>query len=196
MFTKLINALLSAFGIVPDKKKKFTTENNPAFLEAIEKPGTICLIGGDGFLPNGIQGATDSFWCHTFVITEKGWCAEAEANGIERNRVDKYLLPECQMVAYQTDLTPDQLTRLLNWIRAQIGKPYGYLDFLTQLLPDPSAVSPDDKGFICSALAACGYAEIGILIVKSKINPHLASPKDLNDALEPNLKFSMFRFNW
>ena len=62
MFTKLIDALLAAFGITQDKKKPYRSDGNAAFLDAINLPGTVCLIGGDGFVPNGIQGALKSFW--------------------------------------------------------------------------------------------------------------------------------------
>jgi uncharacterized protein YycO len=198
MFTKLINVFLMWIGIRPDKKKKITTENNAAFLEAIKKPGTICCIGGDGFLADGIQAATNSFWCHTFCITEDGWCIEAEGEGIQHNKIDKYLGKESQMVAYQTDLTDLQLLALRLWLNNKVGKPYGYIDFLDELLPEPSKDAViTDPWYMCAALIATAYKRINIDIVAPDIKPHLATPKDVNDYCEKEfMRFKQFRFNW
>jgi uncharacterized protein YycO len=197
MFAKLINALLAALGIVPDKKKAFRTDGNAAFLEAVKIPGTVCLIGGDGFISNGIQGAENSFWSHCFgTVDDQGSIIEAEAEGIQKNNIEKYLKPENQIVAYQYFMITDQQKKIVDWAMAQIGKPYGYLEFLEELFPDPSKISPKDFGYICSALWACAYRQADISIIKPEINPRVATPKDINDFLEPNLQWKQYRYNW
>lgn len=201
MFTRLINALVGGFKWLifkkDDKTKPYRTDGNAAFLEAIKKPGTVCCIGGEGFLQNGIKDATDSFWCHVFGITEPGWCVEAEGGGIEHNEIGKYLGDKNQVVAFQFDLTDDQLNKLLTWINAQIGKPYGFLEFVEELTPNPSEQGlPRDWGYICSALWACAFQQIGISIVPAGVDPRMATPGDVFNGLEPNLSAKMFRYNW
>jgi len=200
MWTKTINALIGGFKWLffkkDDQTKPYKTDGNAAFLEAIKKPGTICCIGGEGFLQCGIKDATNSFFCHVFGITEEGWCVEAEGGGIEHNQIDKYLGDTYQIVAFQTDLTDEQLQKLLTWINSQIGKPYGFLEFLEELLPNPEDGPIKDQSHICSALWACGYQQIGISIVPKGVDPRLATPGQDYAGLEPNLAFKMFRYNW
>jgi uncharacterized protein YycO len=200
VYTKLINGLIGGFKWLffhkDDKTKPYKTDGNDDFLVAIKKPGTVCCIGGEGFLQDGIKDATNSFWCHTFGITEEGWCIEAEGGGIQHNQIDKYLGDTYQIAAFQTDLTDDQLKELLTWIRSQVGKPYGFVEFLEELLPDPDSVPIKDQSHICSSLWACGFFKLDIDIVPKDIDPRLATPGDVFNGLSPNLNFKMYRYNW
>ena len=197
MFKKLILGILGLLGLIK-KSKPYRTYGNAAFLEAIKIPGTVVLVGGpSGALPAGIEAATDSFWAHVFGITEPGWCIEAEGGGIEHNALDGYLSDTCQMAAFQFQLTPDQQGKLLSWVRGQIGKPYGFLEFLEELLPDPSTEAPiRDQSHICSALWACAFQQIGISIVPKGVDPRLATPGDVWNGCFSNLQCKAFRFNW
>ena len=66
MWTKTIKALIGGFKWLlfkkDDKTRPYKTDGNAAFLEAIKKPGTICCIGGEGFLQDGIKDAINSFF--------------------------------------------------------------------------------------------------------------------------------------
>ena len=199
MFTKIFQALAAAIGSLfnaPERSKPYTTENNAAFMDATKLPGTVCLIGGTGFISRGIQGAEDSFWSHCFGISKPDWCIEAEANGICEDPLSNYLNDKNQIVAYQLPLTDDQRTNLLAWVRDKIGKPYDYIAFGEELTPDPSGIPYKGFGYICSALWACAYAAIGVPIVASNIDPRVATPKNINDFLEPNTAAKQFRYNW
>jgi len=227
MFDKIINALLGAFRITPDKTKPFTEEHNKDFIDNM-KPGTVYLIGGDGFIPDGIQGAENSFWCHTMIYIGEEWgnkiramfpalmskkqlpgmptvgekahaheIIEAEGDGIRCDTLDKYLGKENQMVGHWRSLTEAEMICLFRWFYDQVGKPYGYPTFLTELFPVPSDIPVTDLGYICSGLAAVGYwINLGIRLASEKIHPAQASPADLWDGLRKNMQFMQTRWNW
>jgi len=215
MFSKLIRALLGAFGII-EKTKKFTKENNAEFMRSLE-PGTIVLTHRKGFIQGGIQGATDSFWCHALIYVGKSTAnivrqvtpslihlpegklhetVEAQGEGIVISTLEASMTDDDQLVSYTYKLSTLQTIKLLAWLYAQVGKPYGYLTFITELFPNPSDIPVWDPGWICSGLTAVAYKRIDIQTVKKGITPSYATPKDLNDYLEPNLSWSMSKFNW
>jgi uncharacterized protein YycO len=195
VLSKFLRGLLGMLGIIR-KTKAFTTANDPAFLAHLE-PGEILLVGpGSQALPDGIAAAEDSFWAHAFIFIGNGQVIEAEGAGIQQNDMSKYLGSDTQLVGYSMQLTDAQLSTILTWLKAQVGKPYGYLTFLTELFPNPSDIPVSDPGWICSGLCATAYKQAGITVVNQGVNPAQASPKDLNDYLEPNLAFMQTRYNW
>jgi uncharacterized protein YycO len=160
-------------------------------------PGEIILIGpGSQPLPEGIAAAEDSFWAHAFIYIGNGQVIEAEGEGIQQNDMAKYLGNDSQMVGYSLPLTDVQRATILTWLKSQVGKPYGYLTFVTELFPNPSYIPVSDPGWICSGLDAMAYKQVDIPVVKKGVNPAQASPKDLNDFLEPYLAARQTRYNW
>jgi hypothetical protein len=219
MFTRLFKALLGAFGIIK-KDLKFDSSHNAEFLKSLEA-GTIILTHSKGFLQDGIQGATDSAWCHSLLyvgktagamvrqmfpelLNNKKIPAEAQFNeiveaqgcGVQVDNLQKDLGDDIQLVAYTRTLTTVELMKVLHRIYSNVGKPYGYLDFLTELFPDPSSViCPSDNGFICSALTTDAYEPVE-RVAKPDINPHRINPGQQNEYLEPNLTWKKTTWNW
>ncbi len=219
MFTKLIKALLGAFGIIK-KTKKFTTVNNKEFLQSLQ-PGSVVLTCSRGFLQDGIKGATDSYWCHSLLYIGKtagtmirnlypellgnekipmesqyNEIVEAQGGGVQVDNLQKNLGDNVQMVAFYRPISTVDLMKVLKRIYSNVGKNYGFLDFLSELFPDPAKVSlGDDNGFICSALTTDAWSPIET-IVKKGIDPHKATPGDQYNYLEPNLKWQMTKYNW
>jgi hypothetical protein len=219
MFTRLFKALLGAFGVIK-KDLKFDTSHNSEFLQSLEA-GTIVLTHSKGFLQDGIQGATDSAWCHSLLYVGKTAGAmvrqmfpdlltnkkipkdsqfneivEAQGGGVQVDNLQKDLGNDIQLVAYTRKLTTVELMKVLYRIYSNVGKPYGYLDFLTELFPNPSDVMfADGKGFICSALTTDAYEPVEIVAPKG-VNPHKVTPGQQNEYLEPNLNWTRVRYNW
>ena len=213
MFTKLIRGILGLLGIMK-RSKKFTTVNNAEFMANIE-PGEIILVGPGGApLSNGIATAEDGFWSHALIHIGKDWAQrmrinypyicgntkvgrdstdaeiiEAEGTGIQIDTLHKY--DGAQLVGFSTKLSDAQLEKLFLWLYKQVGRPYGYLTFLTELYPNPSDIPVKDPGWICSGLCAYDYfSQLGIYLANPKINPAQADPEDLYNGLEPKLLWS------
>ena len=125
-----------------------------------------------------------------------GEIVEAEGGGIQIDTIAKY--SGGQMVGFYRTLNQDQLERLLLWFYSQVGKPYGFLTFITELAPDPSAVPMPikDPGRICSGYDASGFWNVlGWPLARPEIKPDRASPCDLYNGLEPQLFWSRHFYN-
>ena len=175
----------------------------------------------NNFLSGGITGATNSAYNHSLLYVGKTAGAmirqkipellnnrkipadsqyneivEAQGGGVQVDNLQKNLGDDIQMVAYYRPISQSELITILQRIYSNVGKNYGFLDFLSELFPDPSAVNlGDDNGFICSALTTDAWLPIE-QVCKKNINPHKATPGDQNDYLEPNLKWQQTRYNW
>lgn len=219
MFTRIIRGLLGMFGIIK-KTLKFDTSHNEEFLKSLE-PGTIILTHGSGYLRGGIQGATDSAFNHALLYTGKTAGAmarqlfpnllknkkipresqyheivEAQGDGIQVDNLQKNLGDDMQLVAFSRVLTTVELMKVLNRIYSNVGKNYGYLDFVSQLFPDPSAVNlGDDKGFICSALCVDAYAPVEDISLKT-VDPQKMTPGQLFELLNKNLNWKKTTYNF
>jgi hypothetical protein len=218
MFTKLIRGLLSAFGIIK-KTKKFTTANNTAFMQSLAA-GTVILTAArdPNFLQKGIQGATDSLWQHALLYVGKTAgskirqkfpyllanpklskdsqyheIVEAQGEGVIVATLENNLGDNQFMVAYTRQLTEDQLETILHRIYSNIGKPYDILEFIGDAFPDGLIQNPGNL-FVCSSLVANAYLPIE-RIAKKEVDVRKATPKDLNDYLEPNLAWNKTSYN-
>ena len=121
---------------------------------------------------------------------------EAEGTGIQIDTLAKYTNGNTQLVGFTLSLTDTQLEKLFLWLYQQVGKPYGYLDFITELFPNPSDIPVSDPGFICSGLCATDYkGQLNINIVDPRIDSHKADPQDIYDFLEPQLLWGRHFYN-
>ncbi len=222
MFTKLIRGLLGAFGLIK-KTKKFTTENNAAFMRNLEA-GQAVLTGAidANFLQGGIQGATDSFWQHGLLYVGKTAATmvrqmypellknpkipaeaqeheiiEAIAEGITVGQLDKNLGDTQQMVGYARPISTVELMKILYRAYRCVGRPYDILEFAGDAMPDGMQdVIPNDPNlFVCSSFLVNAWIPVELL-VKKGVDAKRATPKDVNEYLEPNLRWAQTRYNW
>ena len=187
------------------KDLKFDASHNSEFMESLSA-GTIILTHSKGVLQQGIQASTDSAWCHALVYVGKtagnmvrkmypellknpkipkesqfNEIVEAQGGGIQVDNLQKNLGDDIQLVGYTRQLTTIELMKVLSRLYSNIGNRYGYLDFISELFPDPSAVNlGDDKGFICSAYCCDGYVPIeDITLIGIKLQK--MTPGQLNE---------------
>jgi hypothetical protein len=222
MFTKLIKALLGAFGIIR-RYKTFKTDNNDEFMKSLSA-GEIVLTWSinANFVQGGIQGATNSIIQHALLYV--GYTAanmirkmhpalllnpkipkeaqtheiiEAEGEGVIISTLDKNLGNNTQMVSYSRSLSTIELLKVLFRIYNCVGRPYDVMEFIGDVLPEglQDTVNNPDSLFVCSSLVAHAYEPIEH-IVKDKCDIRRATPRDLNDYLEPNLEWHQSRYNW
>lgn len=222
MFSKLIRALLGAFGIIK-RTKKFTTANNAAFMRSLEAGAVIITAAREAnFVQGGIQGATDSFWQHALIYVGKTAGAlvrqtfpylllnpkipkeaqineiiEAQGEGVIVSTLDKNFGDSQQMIAYARPISTIELLKILHRAYAAVGRPYDFGEFVGDVLPDgmEDMVPNNADLFVCSTLAIHAWLPIEI-IVKSKVDPKRGTPKDINEYLEPDLKWGQTRYNW
>jgi hypothetical protein len=219
MFATFIRALLGAFGIIR-KTKKFTTENNVAFMRSLAAGAVICTGARDpNFIQGGIQGATNSFWQHTLIYIGKTAgtmlrqlnpailanpkvpreaveheIIEAQGEGIMVSVLDKNLGDNQQMVCYVRPLTTVELVKILTRAYLDVGKPYDFLEFIGDAFPDLPIPNPEDLNCCASEVVKC-YLPVET-ICKKEVDPRRAAPADVNNYLEPNLKWQQTRYNW
>jgi len=216
MFTTIIHALLGAFGIVK-RTKKFTTEHNEEFKRSLESCAVICTGAVNaGFVQGGIQGAENSFWQHTFlyigktagemmrslypdIFKKKGPAQlheiiEAEKEGIVISTLDKYVNPDQQMVAYSRPVSNLEMIKILKQAYSDVGKPYDFLEFIGDAFPDLPIPNPADLNCCASEVTKCWLPVEKI--VRDGVDPRRATPAQVNDCLERNMKWSQTRYNW
>jgi hypothetical protein len=223
MFTKLINALLGAFGIIK-RYKSFTTKNNNEFMKSLSA-GEIILTWSinANFVQGGIQGATNSIIQHALLYVGKTAgniirqiypdlvlknlkipkeaqtheIIEAEGEGVIVSTLDKNLGDNTQMVAYSRSLSTIELLKVLARIYSCVGRPYDVSEFIGDVLPEglQDTVPNPDTLFVCSSLVAHAYEPIEHIVLP-KCDIRRATPRDLNDYLEPNLDWHQSRYNW
>ena len=108
---------------------------------------------------------------------------EAEGGGVQVDTLNKY--NGAQLVGFARPLTDAQIEKLLLWYYQQVGKPYGFVTFLTELFPNPSDIPVNDPGYICSALGCTGYKmQLGIDACDPKIDCRKATPQQTYNWLE------------
>jgi hypothetical protein len=221
MFTKLINALLGAFGIVK-RTKTFTTENNDEFLKSL-KSTQIVLTGAydPNFIQGGIQGATNSFWQHAIIyvgITAANMIRkmypellsnpkipkeaitheiiEASMDGIVVSSLDKYCTDKSQMCGYSREISTVELIKILHRAYSRVGLPYDVGEFAGDALPNGMQdFIPNNKNlFCCASLAAYSWEPVE-RICKKEVDITRVVPGELNDYLEPNKNWSQTKYN-
>lgn len=98
---------------------------------------------------------------HSFgIVDTKGGIVEANAGGIERQHITKYLNADFYIV--HVDATPEQRALCVARWEANVGVGYDKLDFVGLALSDtlgwPISIHSSKKMFICS-----GYVSYGLL---------------------------------
>ena len=116
----------------------------------------IRFISEAGFVSAAIRDVTDSQWSHVDIILPDGFYLGARSNGGVQVRPPNYCKPIRER-RYAIPTTPDQLDAMLTFARAQIGKPYDFLD-IAGLLAHRDWRRPN--AWMCSELAAA-TAEAG-----------------------------------
>lgn len=219
MFATFIRALLGAFGIIK-KTKKFTTEHNEEFMQALVPCAVICTsLREANFIQGGIQGATNSFWGHTLIYVGKTAgnmvrqlvpalklnplipdeaqtheTIEALAEGIRVSTLDKNLGDNVQMVGYIRPISTVELIKILTNAYSDVGKPYDYSEFIGDAFPSLPIPNPEDLN--CCASGVTKWWSSVDRIVGKKVDERRATPADVNNFLHSNLKWEQTRYNW
>jgi len=219
MFATFIRALLGAFGIIK-KTKKFTTEHNDEFMQALAPCAVICTsLREANFIQGGIQGATNSFWGHTLLYVGKTAgemirgmfpeltknpligkeaktheTIEALAEGIRVSTLDKNLGDNVQMVGYICPITADEMVKILLRAYRDVGKPYDYSEFIGDAFPTLPIPNPENLN--CCASGVTKWWLAVKRIVSKKVDERKATPADVNNFLHSNLKWEQTRYNW
>jgi len=219
MFSTFIRALLGAFGIIK-KTKKYTTVNNEEFKKSLASCAVVCMsLREANFIQGGIQGATNSFWGHTLLYVGKTAgemirrmfpeltknpligkeakmheTVEALAEGIRVSTLDKNLGDNVQMVGYIRPITADELVKILLRAYRDVGKPYDYSEFIGDAFPSLPIPNPTDLN--CCASGVTKWWMAVDRIVGPKVDERRATPADVNNFLNSNLKWQQTRYNW
>ena len=223
MFATIIRALLGAIGIIK-KTKKFTTENNDAFMKSLRPCSVICLGKiKQTFVDGGIKAATNSFYSHTLLYVGKTAgemirrlypellandkipaeakiheTVEALAKGISVSTLDKDF-SDNQMVAYIRPITVDEMIKILLRAYSDVGKPYDYTEFVGDAFPSLPIPNPQDLNCCASGVTKWWMPVERIVKIKSegkKIDASRATPAQVNEYLESNLKWEQTKYNW
>ena len=217
MFATFIRGLLGLLGLIK-KTKKFDTSHNNDFKKALNTCTIILTHTVDSPLDNAIDAGSNSCWSHSQLYVGQSWgnmirklvpalllnpkipkesvlneIVEAQGDGVKISSLDLGN-EKVQMVAYQRELTFIETVKILTRIYLNVGKTYGYLDFIANtfpLLPIPNI----DPGYICSALTTDAWLPVE-RIAKPNIELWKITPGQQNDYLEPNLKFHKLTWNW
>ena len=118
---------------------------------------------------------------------------EAQGDGIKVSSLDLGN-DKVQMVAYQRPLTFLETVRILTRAYLNVGKPYGYLDFIANAFPD-AGIPNVDPGFICSAYTSDAWLPVERL-ANQGIELWKENPNQQNDYLKFALKFQKLMWNW
>jgi hypothetical protein len=217
MFSTLLRGLMGLFGIIK-KTLKFDTAHNDEFKRSLDVCAIILTHTIDSPLSNAIGAASNSAWSHSQLYVGQSWgkmirtlvpaflrnpkipkeallneIVEAQGDGIKVSSLN--LGDEkVQMVAYQRKLSFIETVKILTRIYLNVGKPYGYLDFIANAFPDVS-IPDKDPGFICSALTTDAWLPVE-RIAKPGISIHKINPGQQNDYLSPNLNWRKLTWNW
>ena len=107
-----------------------------------------------------IRVATKSQFAHTFITLEDGSVLEANAVGVERSSLLKYMGVDHHLEAFKMPFSQEEIERALeSIIKKYLGKPYGFLQLVHILFALSSNItrlplisSYTDKGIICGEL--------------------------------------------
>jgi hypothetical protein len=153
MFSTFIRALLGLVGIIK-KTLKFDTAHNDEFKRSINTCAIILTHTIDSQLGDAIGAATNSAWSHSQLYVGQSWgtmirklvpafllnpkipksallneVVEAQGDGVKVSSLDLGN-EKVQMVAYQRSLSFIEIVKILTRAYLNIGKNYGYLDFI------------------------------------------------------------------
>jgi len=137
------------------------------------------------FVKNKIQSVTGGIFNHAFFVGKEADIIEAEANGIKKNKLEKYVKNEDGVLIFRLKHLPDNLkSMMLSFAYAQIGKKYDYKGLLSFVLP---FLRQEENSYYCSEFVWDIYNIIGIKICEKKDGR--VSPADLFYALKNSNKF-------
>lgn len=200
------------------KTLKFDTAHNGEFKRSLNTCAIILTHTIDSPLGDAIGASTNSAWSHSQLYVGQAWgktiralvpafllnpkipkeallneIVEAQGDGIKCSSLD-LTNDKVQMAAYQRPLSFIETVKILTRAYLNIGKSYGFLDFIADAFPDLPI--PDiDPGFICSAYTTDAWLPVE-RIAKPKVDLWKITPGQQNDYLEPNLNFQKLTWNW
>lgn len=140
----------------------------------------VRFVDGPGFVSDFIKFWTWSEWSHVDVWTPDGWLG-ARSNGGVQIRPWDYTKVDKEEIRV---ITLDDATEanIMNWLHAQIGKPYDYLAIAG--MPFRQDWQNDSRWF-CSELVAAAFAQAGVPLLDAD-HYNRITPRDLY--LSPLLK--------
>ena len=152
------------------------------------RPGDYGVVKTNGVVAKFIRIGTLSRWNHVFIYIGDGLIVEARPTGVTISKDDLY--PIMAYNQHEIDLDDEKRKAIVDFAKAQVGKPYGFIDiaviFLRMLglrIPFPNfwAKLAKRQGFICSELVAEAYLKAGFKL----INKHssIVTPGDLAERL-------------
>jgi hypothetical protein len=118
---------------------------------------------------------------------------EAQGDGIKCSSLDLGN-DKVQMVAYQREYTFLETVRMLTRAYLNVGKNYGYLDFIANAFPD-AGIPNVDPGFICSALTTDAHLPVERIALPG-VELWKIHPNQQNDFFRFALKFQKLTWNW
>lgn len=172
-------------------------------METLIKPGDIFLTRGTSLLSRLIRffsrsiGESRTAVNHVGIIVEEGslqTCIVVEAlSRVKQHRLwDRYGPPDDDMVAVfrPTNLTGDEINKIVAYAKKQVGRKYGYLKIVAHLLDWLffgiyffRRITNNGKYPICSWLVAYAFAEAG---KNFNVDPGAAEPDDIWDFVKRN----------
>jgi uncharacterized protein YycO len=144
------------------------------------QPGDIILSYSGTILDSSVNLVTKSPWSHAALVADpvKRLTIEARAfHDVCYHSLDDYRYNS--IVLRVPGITPEQQNKILQYAKAQLGKPYDYQTILKELMRFELGVKlkeeENPEAFICSTLVATSYLHAGIRITDQPV----AAPSDL-----------------
>jgi len=167
------------------------------------QPGDILLSADAGLASAGIRLMTLSPVSHAAIYVGDGDVAEALRGGVRLRSMDRVLKEETVIAVFRAPaLDAERAARLVEYARAQVGKPYDFVgvvmqapfalqrrvcefpgvptplrEFCLSTLASVQLIHGSDDRFFCSQFVLQSYRSAGLPITNAK--PHWLSPEDI-----------------
>lgn len=136
--------------------------------------GDIILSYSGTFLDSAVDMVTDSPFSHAALVADpvKRLTIEARAfNTVCYHPLDSY--KNISLVLRVPNITPEQQHKIIQYAKAQLGKPYDYKQILKEWMRYEFGVHLTEEAkperFICSTLVATAYLTAGIRITEQAV---------------------------
>jgi len=121
------------------------------FLDRLQPFDTISLIDAQSHISRAIAKFDQGTWSHTGIYLGNGRITEAITSGVVERAIEVYRVPRYRLGIYRPpEFDESQKTVMMEFISAQIGKPYDYSGVLKLFMKKlfgvlhPMPTSPND----------------------------------------------------